>query len=54
MRVRKVVGDYRLTSSSNGLRIEVLDYHAEPLLLTTDELRRPGRNRIPARDDDAD
>jgi len=47
---RKIVGDYRLTGSSQGLKIEVLDYHAEPLWLTRDELRRMGLHLMPAQD----
>ena len=41
-RSRVVANDYRLTRTNEGLRIEVLDYHAEPLLLTPALLRELG------------
>lgn len=31
-----VHGDYRLTRVRDGIKVEVLDYHAEPLVLTDD------------------
>jgi hypothetical protein len=30
----RIVGDFRFTTSMSGLRVECLDYHAEPQLLT--------------------
>jgi len=34
--------DYRITRAGNGIRIEVLDYHADPLLLTNEVLKKIG------------
>lgn len=34
-----LAGDYRLSRTGNGIKIEVLDYHAEPLVLTRKQLR---------------
>ena len=35
----KILGnDYRLTRTAHGVWIEVLDYHAQPLLLSRDDL----------------
>ena len=37
-----IEGDYRLTRSRDGIKIEVLDYHADPLLLTDEVLKKLG------------
>lgn len=37
-----IEGDYRLTPSENGIKIEVLDYHPDPLELTDELLRKLG------------
>lgn len=50
---QKVLGDYRVTGSSEGLKIEVLDYHADPLVLTRDDLRRLGLYMVPAQEKEA-
>ena len=42
MRNTRVVGDYRFTVSTAGLIVEVLDYHAEPLVLSHRLLRELG------------
>jgi hypothetical protein len=39
---RIVEGDYRLTRSKDGITIEVLDYHADPLRLTDEVLKKLG------------
>jgi len=39
---RIVEGDYRLTRSKDGITIEVLDYHADPLQLTDAVLKKLG------------
>ena len=37
--VSKVIGhDYRLSRTASTVRVEVLDYHAEPLTLTREQL----------------
>jgi len=35
-----VEGDYRLTRTHEGIKVEVLDYHAGPLLITDDLLMK--------------
>ena len=40
---RIVEGDYRITRSPSGITIEVLDYHADPLLLTDEVLEKLGK-----------
>ena len=43
MDISKIVGgDYRVSRTSSGVRIEVLDYHPKPLTLTREELREFG------------
>jgi len=37
-----IESDYRITRSGNGIKIEVLDYHADPLFLTNDVLKKLG------------
>ena len=37
-----IEGDYRITRSPGGITIEVLDYHADPLLLTDEVLKKLG------------
>ena len=37
-----IEGDYRITRSRDGIKIEVLDYHADPLLLTNEVLKKLG------------
>lgn len=37
-----IEGDYRLTRSEHGIKIEVLDYHPDPLELTDELLRKLG------------
>ena len=37
-----IAGDYRLTRSENGIKIEVLDYHPDPLELTDELLGKLG------------
>ena len=37
-----IEGDYRITRSRDGIKIEVLDYHAGPLLLTEEVLKKLG------------
>lgn len=39
---RIVEGDYRITRSRDGIEIEVLDYHADPLFLSDELLRKLG------------
>ena len=39
---RIVEGNYRLTRSDKGITIEVLDYHADPLQLTDEVLKKLG------------
>ena len=39
---RVIEGDYRITRSREGIKIEVLDYHADPLLLTDEVLKKLG------------
>ena len=39
---RVIEGDYRITRSRDGIKIEVLDYHADPLLLTDEVLKKLG------------
>ena len=37
--VSRIVGsDYRISRTESGLRIEVLDYHPKPLMLTREDL----------------
>ena len=43
-----IEGDYRLTRSREGIKIEVLDYHADPLLLTDEALKKLGVTITPA------
>jgi len=39
---RVIEGDYRISRSHDGIKIEVLDYHADPLLLTDAVLKKLG------------
>ena len=39
---RVVKQDYRITRTTSTVRIEVLDYHAEPLTLSREQLREFG------------
>ena len=34
--------DYRITRAGNGIKIEVLDYHPDPLFLTNEVLKKIG------------
>ena len=44
--VSSVVQDYRITRTASTVTIEVLDYHAEPLTLTREQLREFGLQLI--------
>lgn len=35
-------GDYRVTRTREGIKVEVLDYHADPLMLTDELLKKLG------------
>jgi len=37
-----IEGGYRITRSGGGIKIEVLDYHAGPLWLTDEVLKKLG------------
>ena len=50
---RIVAEDYRLSRGPDGLKIEVLEYHAEPLLLTDSLLKRLGLAIVERDTDDA-
>ncbi len=39
---RVVKQDYRITRTTSTVKIEVLDYHAEPLTLSREQLREFG------------
>ena len=50
---RVIEGDYRITRSRDGIKIEVLDYHADPLLLTDEVLKKLGVTMVTKRGDDS-
>ena len=46
----RIVGDFSFTTSTKGLTVAALDYHAEPQLLSYEVLRELGLAPVSERD----